>query len=265
MIVLTSKGSFAAEFMKHYPAEVVSIRDLGEKDFWDKIKKAKKIIHNASSIGCVGLNDCVSRNFDFSRKLIDFMADNNPKVNFTYISSMSILNSSSDKAFGDPREMTPYAFSKYLAECYCAKSKITNLKNVRFSTLFYKDPEKDGLSKLIYDAVTKKEIIIYDGGEAKRDFIPLNIAVDYVKRVAAVDVANCEDFNIVSGNETSFKDIAEYLKEVVPGLRVLDLKSKVSFPSVLSHFHNDSIKRLGKIDFNLKEEIKVYIKEINAL
>jgi nucleoside-diphosphate-sugar epimerase len=262
MITLTSKGSFAEEFKKHFPTEIVSIRELEGSIFWQKIKTAKIIVHNASSINCIGMDDCMLKNFDFTKGLIDFLAKENPTVDLTYISSMSILDAKSDQKYADPKKMTPYAFSKYKAEDYCLKSPLSCLKSVRFSTLFYKDPEKDGLSRLIYDAVTKKEITIYDGGVAKRDFIPLSIAVCYVERVAALNPCEKRIFNITSGKETSFREVVDYLRDLIPDLKVKDVQSKIDFSPVLSDFHTDSIDYLGQIKFDLRDEIKNYINEI---
>jgi nucleoside-diphosphate-sugar epimerase len=262
MITLTAQGAFASEFAKYYKAEVVSIRALKNEDFWKKIMEAGTIVHNASTIDCINLSDCVRINFDFSRKLTDFLVKNNPNVNLTYISSMSILDPLSDSAYADPIDMSPYAFSKYITECYCMKSKIDRFKSVRFSTLFYKDPERDGLSRLIYDAVTKREIIIYDGGAAKRDFIPLNIAAGYVKKITALRNKEKKIFNIATGKATSFAEIARLLVKNIPGLNVIDRRSKIAVQPVLHKFNTDSIRELGEIEFSLEEDIRSYINEI---
>ena len=140
MIALTGRGALASELTKQKGVEVISIRELGEKIFWRRMKTVNTLIHNAASINCENINECLSKNFDFSRKIVDFLVSNNSTVNFTYISSMSILDPKSDKVFLDTSKMTPYAFSKYKAERYCVNSNITNLKVVRFSTLFYRDP-----------------------------------------------------------------------------------------------------------------------------
>ena len=262
MTILTSRGHFASEYMKHYSAEVVSIRELGDKIFWKKIGNAKKIIHNAASIDCEGLNDCTTKNFDFSRKIIDYLSENNPTVNFTYISSMSILDPISDRDYLDPCKMTPYAFSKYITEIYGMKSKIVNFKSIRFSTLFYQDSSKDGLSKLVHDAVLNKKINIYNGGEATRDFMPLKIAVAYTEKVVKLINREKKLFNIVTGKETSFREIAQFLEKIIPNLRVIDIKNINNSSPVLSKFHGDSIKSLGIIKFNIKREIMNYIKNI---
>lgn len=262
MTILTAGGSFASAYMNNFPAEVVSIRELGDDVFWEKIRVAKKIIHNAASIGCTGLSDCVLKNFDFSRKLVDFLVENNPTVDLVYISSMSILDPISDKTYLGLERMTSYAYSKYISEGYFLKSKMVNLKCVRFSTLFYGDPLRDGLSKIVHDAITKQEISIYNGGEDKRDFMPLNIAVAYVGKIVGIENNKKEIFNVVSGKETSFGEIAQYLKKVIPNLKINDLDIKNSSLPVLSRFRLDSINRLGEIEFSLKEEINKYIEKI---
>jgi len=263
MIALTGRGALASELTKQKGVEVISIRELGEKIFWRRMKTVNTLIHNAASINCENINECLSKNFDFSRKIVDFLVSNNSTVNFTYISSMSILDPKSDKVFLDTSKMTPYAFSKYKAERYCVNSNITNLKVVRFSTLFYRDPLKDGLSKLIYDAITEHQITIYNGGIARRDFIPLSVAAAYVKKIAKFQSHEKEVFNVVSGIQTSYKNIVLYLKKNTHGLKIINI-IKGNTPIVLSHFSTDSIKRLGKIKFSLEEEMEKYIREIES-
>lgn len=264
MISLTGRGSFANELIKQEKAiEIISIRELEEKVFWQKLKKTNILIHNAASINCENIDDCLLKNFDFTRKILDFLTTNNPTVNFTYISSMSILDPKSDKIILDIDKMTPYAVSKYKAEQYCINSNINNLKIVRFSTIFYKNPKKDGLSKLIYDAVTKHEITLYNDGEATRDFIPLKIAVSYVKNIIKLQNINKKIFNVVSGTKTSFKDIALLLKKNIPDLKIININEK-NFSEVLSDFSKDSIKNLEEIRFNLEEIVEEYINEIKS-
>lgn len=264
MIILTGRGSFANELTKQKGVEVVSIRELGEEVFWQRMKTASTIIHNAASINCENMAVCLLKNFEFSRKIVDFLVTNNSSVNLTYMSSMSVLDPKSDKVFLNTAKMTPYAFSKYKAERYCIDSNIANLKVVRFSTVFYKDPTKDGLSKLIYDAVTKHEITIYNGGEATRDFIPLSVVAAYIRKVVKLHSTEKEVFNIVSGIQTSFKDIVLYLKKNIPDLKITNI-IKVDLPAVLSCFSTDSIKRLGEIEFSLEDEMGKYIREIKSL
>ena len=52
-------------------------------------------------------------------------------------------------------EMTDYAFSKFISEKYCLNSNLNSITSVRFSTIFYANENKDGISKLIFDCVNK--------------------------------------------------------------------------------------------------------------
>lgn len=264
MITLTGNGSLANELIRQGNVEIVSIRKLDKEKFWQQLKNADTIIHNAASINCQNIDNCLSKNFEFSRNIIDFLVTNNPTVNFTYISSMSILDPKSDQITLDEKRMTPYAFSKYKAEQYCISSHINNLKVIRFSTLFYGNPKKDSLSKLIYNAVKNNEITIYNQGEATRDFMPLNIAATYVKKISTLQGNKKEIFNIASTKPSSYKDIALYLKKRIPQLKINNIY-KEGLPDILATFSADSINKIGKIDFNLEKEIDRYIEKIKIL
>lgn len=259
MIILTGHGTFAHEFLKGYEGRIVSIRTTPKKQFIAQVKQATCIIHNAVNIDCDRLSACVSDNFYLTKYLLDLIHDVNPNVNFIYLSSMSILKS--DYVYDDVMKMTPYAYSKYLAETYCRLYPLKKYACVRFSTLFYKDYKKDGLSKLIYDAVKYKTITLYNNGVAKRDFLPLETATKYIHKIVYNFSGNNTLMNIVSAKQTSFYGIASYLKRKIPDLSVLN-KDLPSSPRILSSFSEKSIKKLGRIEFSLEKEIDDYIEKL---
>ncbi len=259
MIILTGHGTFAQEFLKGYGGRIVSIRTTPKKQFVAQVKKATCIIHNAVNIECDCLSACVNDNFYLTKYLLDLIHEVNPNVYFVYLSSMSILKS--DYVYDDVMNMTPYAYSKYLAETYCRLYPLKKYACVRFSTLYYKDYKKDGLSKLIYDAVKFKTITLYNNGAAKRDFLPLEIAAKYTHKIVNnFSGSNCL-MNIVSAKQTSFYGIASYLKRKIQDLSVLN-KDMPSSPRILSSFSDESISKLGRIEFSLEKEIDDYIEKL---
>lgn len=261
MIILTAYGSFADAFIAKYKAMVASSRELERNDYIQTISQSKVIIHNASTIKPSSLDTYISNNFDSTRFIIQSSEKINTSVHIIILSSMSILDVKNSRLYADVSEMTPYAYSKYLSETYSLKSELNHISCVRFSTIFYMNPEKDGLSKLIYDAVKTKHVTIYNNGEAHRDFIPLEIAVDYIQKISLNPLLEKTTYTLCSGVTTSFKEILDILIEHIPELVVSNIDMD-HMPSVLSKFHTDDIEKLGQINFVLKNYIVKYIHEL---
>jgi len=261
MTILTASGSFAKSYTQQFKTDINSIRELGKEAFEKKLLSAKTVIHNAATIDAEGLELYVSRNFDFTRYIVSLLEKNNPNTHLIFLSSMSILDPQDDSKYGDVVAMSPYAYSKYLAETYCLKSSLNRVSCVRFSTIFYQDPAKDGLSKLTSDAVNHKKITLFNGGAARRNFLPLHIAAQYVHKIAESNKPGKHIYNLSAPRSTSFHDIAEMIKQSVSGLQI-DNKKVTEPPLVLSEFGLDTIKLLGPIGFSLDDELKTYIKSL---
>lgn len=263
MTLLTARGSFTEAYLAQFEADVVSIREIDESQFVERLSEADVIINNASTITSKDLRICVERNFDFSRFVIDQLEQHNPGAHLVHISSMSVLSPHDDSVYDDVLAMTPYAYSKYLAETYGRKSALERVSFVRFSTLFYKNPEKDGLSKLISDAVTTGKITIYNGGEARRNFLPLDIAAQYVEKVSSRDQNNKPFYNLAAPASTSFLEVANILKKHLPSLKIENKALEGGMP-ILSEFDTAGVDSLGRIDFSIEEHIVDYIRELQA-
>ncbi len=156
--------------------------------------------------------------------------------------------------------MSPYALSKYISEILCSLYKIPTTI-VRFSTLFYKDRSRDGLSRLIYDAVKDRKITIFNNGEAKRDFLPLDIAFQYIVKLLRNKEYMGKTLNIVSGKETNFKDIADFLNMKIKDL-IIENKALKSSGNVPTNFNCEDICSLGRIKFDLFGKMDDYLKEL---
>jgi nucleoside-diphosphate-sugar epimerase len=263
MTILTAGGSFADAYLKKFEAETASIREMSKTKFLEKINGAETIINNAATIASTDLETYLNRNFDFTRYLIKSLQDNNADAHFVHLSSMSILNPKDDGIYDSVLNMTPYAYSKYLAESYCMKAELQHISFVRFSTLFYGDPKKDGLSKLINDAVTDRKVTIYNGGEAKRNFLPLEVAVRYVNKIASTKAIGKTIYNLAAPKPTSYLEIVNILKKHLPDIEIEDKSLDSTFP-VLSDFSQDAINELGRIDFTLEDYIVEYIKRVSS-
>jgi nucleoside-diphosphate-sugar epimerase len=207
-MILTAYGSIGNALKNKYGIEVVSFFELGKDKFEQKILNSDYILHNAASINCSSLSYCVERNFTFTKYLIDLIGDKN----LIFFSSMSTLASLEDMSF--------YGYSKFIAETYCLKS---NKKIVRFSTIFYQDKNKDGLSYLVYEAVRNKSITIYNGGISKRNFISL----DSLCKVVYEFIPNSQEKVVnLTGETYSFNDVVKILTKLVPNLKVSNKEVK---------------------------------------
>jgi nucleoside-diphosphate-sugar epimerase len=263
MTILTGGGSFAHAYTKQFNAQIASIRQLGEKAFLDATKKASIVIHNAATTESSDLDLSLERNFDFTRFLVQNLQKQNPSVHLIFLSSMSILSSSDDKVYGEVIKMTPYAYSKYLAETYCLKSPLNRVSCVRFSTLFFKDPQKDGLSKLVNEAHSTGKITLINNGEAKRNFLPVEIAARYIEKISKLPVVGKQIFTLASPQSTSFGEVAKILQRLLPKLEVDNIVMSLSNP-VLADFSSDSIDKLGQINFSLEKNIANYLKTLSV-
>ncbi len=265
-ILLTGSGAFSNAFSKHASCKVLSLRNTDDDTFGAALKKAKVVIHNAASINCKNVDEAIRDNFQPTVRLVELCLLHNPKIRFILLGSMSYL--ASEKEYLPLEEMSPYAYSKYLAESFCLKCSLPEVYSVRFSTLFYGDPERDGLSKLIFEAAVKKNITIFNGGHARRDFIPLEVAAAYVAKLARQG-ASTKAMTIASAASTSFGKIARFLRKRIPSLVITDQPAPPGGKDVLSKFSDRHIQELGEINFALEEEMEKYLvqlkHEINRL
>ena len=260
MILFTGGGAIFEAFKKIEDSDCVSFRRTDPAEFQAAISKAKVIVHNAANIRCETVEEAVRDNFLTTFRLVNLCLAHNPEVRFVYLGSMSYL--AEEHEFLPVEKMTPYAYSKFLGETFCLKSSLRKVHVVRFSTLFYEDPGRDGLSYLVSEAVHRNAISTFNGGAAKRDFISLDIAAAYLAKIIRQNPAE-KVLNIAAGRETSFGEIALFLKTKFPNLRITDLPVE-NENQVLSQFPNRSGQLLGEIPFSLEAAIENYIRKLEG-
>jgi len=264
ILVSGAGGAFGSELVKrldHY--ETLSLRygGIGDQNR-AKLSKCEVFVH------CGGLlegsrDELLESNALLTKEILDYLGTENPRVHFVYLSSMSLLRKKhrvTARDYLDFWEMTDYALSKYISEILCSRTGIPTTV-VRFSTLFCRNPARDGLSRLVFDAVTQKKITILNNGMAKRDFLPLDIATRYVARMLGDKSLFGRTLNIVSGKETSFREIADFLSSKINSLEIEDLQ-KQQVDSVPTDFVTEDIRSLGVIDFDLFDRIEEYRKSL---
>jgi nucleoside-diphosphate-sugar epimerase len=259
-----ANGAFGSEIVRHLDNyKTVSLRYGGLGDL-----ERKKLSECEVFVHCGGLlrgsyDELFKSNVLLTKDILDYLTAENPKVHFVYLSSMSLLRKRPkvrSRDYLEFWEMTDYAVSKYISEILCMYSKIPTTV-VRFSTLFCRDPMRDGLSRLVFDAVNQKKITILDNGMSRRDFLPLDIAAKYVIKMIGNESLYGRTLNIVSGRETSFREIADFLSSKVRSLAIQDLPNQ-PLDSVPTDFGTKDISLLGEIKFDLFEEIEKYRKSL---
>ncbi len=255
MILFTGSGKISDLFQKIYPSRIISARKLNDKELKEAIRDAQTIIHNSALIYSNNFDDYIASNFLLTRRIVNICEEVNPDIRFINLSSMSFLSDESSYLPAD--QMTDYAYSKYISENYCLRSSLKNLTNVRFSTIYYGDENRDGISKLIKDIIVKNEITLFNNGIAKRDIIPIRILIMYLYKLCNIKTLS-KKYNIVSGVQTSFMDIVNILLKHYPNLKIAN--KEVDAYNVLCTFSKQDVISLGEIDFSLEEEIELNIK-----
>lgn len=255
MILFTGGGKIAEAYKKKYNIKIISARNSSEKKLRTEIKNANVIFHNAALISSENKEYLYNGNVLLTIKLINICQEVNKNIRFIFFSSMSFLDN--DSSYLPLNKMSNYAYSKYLAEKTCLNSNLKNITSLRFSTIFYKDQNRDGISRLIYDAIKKKEITIYNNGIATRDIIPINVLIDYLNKITTQERVQ-KTYNIVSGVETSFYEIVKIILKENPKLNINNILLKKT-TNILSNFSSKDVLTLGKININLESEINAYI------
>jgi nucleoside-diphosphate-sugar epimerase len=127
---------------------------------------------------------------------------------------------------------------------------------VRFSTLFYRDPVRDGLSKLIHTAKKEGRVSVID---CWRDFLPLETACHLLHSVCVNRGGNAQVLNLGSGVATSLLAVALYLRETYG--------TEVSFKEgsggdICSVFPFPEFYGLPAVKVDIYKEIDAYYKSI---
>lgn len=268
VLVSGASGNFGSELIKHlndFDVNTVSLRygkiDTRQKS---KLSTCDVFIHCGASLNG-SFNDLFDSNVLLTKNLLDYLSLRNPNVHFIYFSSMSVLQKKQNvlpNDYLDFADMSDYALSKCITETICSHYGM-RITIVRFSTLFYKNPTKDGLSKLVYDGVKNRKIIIYHKGIAKRDFLPLDIAAQYVVKLIGKEKFFGKTLNIVSGKERSFGEIADFLKSRISDL-IVENRDLELVDNVPTNFDCGDIRSLGEINFDLFQKIGEYTRELQS-
>jgi len=154
---------------------------------------------------------------------------NPPKIIF--ISSANTFGGVSDKYVNeltDPKPLSFWSYHKLLSEYYLRiYKKNFNLESVSLVipniygfSLSKETTLRMSVNKIIYSALTKHRISLYENKQIKRNFIHLNDLVEAITALAIMNNWNSSRY-IVSGSDGfSFNDIAQVLLEIDPNITI---------------------------------------------
>ena len=157
----------------------------------------------------------IEQNFEYSKKLYEMcqLMD----IKFQYASSASVYGLSrifKETDFCKP--VSPYAFSKYMFDCWLMNQSYP-YQGFRYFNVYGLGEDKKGnqaspVSKFIKQAQQHGEIKIFDkSGKYKRDFVSVDDVCEIHYRMLESDASGI--FNLGTGQTTSFRDVADIVKK----------------------------------------------------
>lgn len=157
----------------------------------------------------------VEQNFEYSKKLYEMckLID----IKFQYASSASVYGTS--KSFKETdfcKPLSPYAFSKYMFDCWLMNQDYP-YQGFRYFNVYGLGEDKKGkqaspVSKFIKQAQKNGEIKIFEKSEKyKRDFVSIDDVCEVHYRMLESDASGV--FNVGTGSTASFRDVADIIKQ----------------------------------------------------
>jgi len=260
VIFTGSRGSLGRRYLKKYPDTIgVSMRyeDMELYDnFREQLSDCDVVIHASANLNPSSVEESIRDNTLLTIDMLRSVEKINRSIQVILISSMSIMGKNQNIKKID--NMTDYAISKYMMEVFSRKFYKIPVTVVRFSTLFYEDHEKDGLSRIIYNAKKKEKMVAV---HCKRDFIPIEIACSYLNKLCGNEKWFGKTINIASGVPIDMVDIGKYLKKKYSVL--LHRTELPSFEDVCHKFDTSGVEELQRIEFDIYDFIDNYYDTIS--
>ena len=138
------------------------------------------------------------------------------EIKFQYASSASVYGLS--KTFKETdfcKPLSPYAFSKYMFDCWLMNQEYP-YQGFRYFNVYGLGEDKKGnqaspVSKFIKQAQSSGEITLFEKSEKyKRDFVCVDDVCEMHYRM--LDKNNSGIFNVGTGKPISFRDVADIVK-----------------------------------------------------
>jgi nucleoside-diphosphate-sugar epimerase len=246
MITLTGHGALAEAYLKVNPeAYVHSFRSLPDDKIESILKNTTILIHNSAG----QTKEDAEGNLQLTKRTVYQVIKHNPSIKFLYIGSMSYLN---EHGYLPESRMSAYAYSKFIGEKFC-QAVIPQIRIIRFSSLFYRNPERDGLSYMISEAVFKHKIILINEGIQTRDWLPIGMAAKEIHRVITTSAEPIT--TVASGNQHTFFSLAKIIQKYTACTIEFKRSPVIKQNYVLSKF-------IKTVDVNIEDEIKSYVNHL---
>ena len=209
-------GKNLSAFLEHRGLEVTRFDKILGHDGYPDILNQDIVIHLGanSSTTETNLSKIVYENFEFSKRLYEMCS--RIDVKFQYASSASVYGiSRTFKETDFCKPLSPYAFSKYMFDCWLLNQDYP-YQGFRYFNVYGLGEDKKGkqaspVSKFIKQAQRNGEIKIFEKSEKyKRDFVSIDDVCGIHYRMLDNDASGI--FNVGTGRTISFRDIAEIVK-----------------------------------------------------
>lgn len=254
-----SNGALGKLYLSMYPDTVpVSVRYNDSASFIklvDELSSADVLIHSGANLNPRDIEEAISDNAFLAYKIVKAAGIKNPNCHIVLVSSMSVLDENCQpKAI---RDMTHYAASKYIMEELAQEDAKNPLTIVRFASIFYEDPARDGLSKMVYTAVKNKSVV---ASNCNRDFIPLFAACKWLNKLCGNKVWYNKTVNLASGKPINMIDVANHI------VKKYDVSfhntSLPDYANICYKFKADDTNSLENINFDIYKLIDDYYEKL---
>ena len=219
-VLITGAGGFIggtlAAYLEHRGYTVTRFDiNLGDSGM-PNLMNQDAVIHLGanSSTTETDLQKILDQNFEFSAMLYEMCEM--LEIKFQYASSASVYGTSrSFKESDFCKPLSPYAFSKYMFDCWLMNQNYP-YQGFRYFNVYGLGEDKKGdqaspVFKFIKQALSSGEIKIFENSEKyKRDFICVEDVCEVHYRMLNNPASGI--FNVGTGNPVSFRDVADIVK-----------------------------------------------------
>ena len=257
-----AKGALGKKYMELFPETVPFHIRYGDNEgliaLSNELKKTDVLIHASANLNPHSVDDAILDNAILPLDILDMAWKVNPNTHIILIGSMSTLGEN-----GSPkniRDMSFYAASKYIMEELALKVAKNPITIVRFSTLFYADYTRDGLSKIVYNAWKYKSVSTSD---CRRDFLPLWAACKWINKLCNNKTWYNKSINLASGRNVNMVDIANYLVEKYK----VEANNSIApeYSDICYNFSPEDPQSLERITFDIYKLIDEYYESLGRV
>ena len=209
----------------------------------------------------------LEQNFEYSLMLYELCELY--EIKFQYASSASVYGAS--KSFKESdfcKPLSPYAFSKYMFDCWLMNQNYP-YQGFRYFNVYGLGEDKKGnqaspVSKFIKQALTNGHIEIFENSEKyKRDFVSVDDVCEMHFRMLNSNASGV--FNIGTGDPISFRDVADIVKSTSHSI-IKEMPMPKELKGQYQKFTKADNSKLAEIIGEYKwKSVKQYVEEnINA-